>query len=137
MSNIQDTLDERGKRYGDFTDHARISQSILDAYMNAPKWDALSDDKKQAMRMFADKAARILNGDPEYKDNWHDIAGYAKLTEDRCAEPVEEVEVGTPLRKCCLTPVGAVHLANCTMGDIRICCPTRSGFPHHQNCTRN
>lgn len=32
----------------------------------------------------ADKIARILNGDPEYRDNWHDIAGYAKLAEDRC-----------------------------------------------------
>lgn len=86
MANIQDTLDERGKRYGDFSDHAVISQDILDAYMKAPKWAALSPDKKQALRMFADKAARILNGDPEYKDNWHDIAGYAKLAEDRCVE---------------------------------------------------
>lgn len=84
MADIENTLAERGARYGDFTNHAKIAQSILDAYMAAPGWNKLSDDKKQAMRMFADKAARILNGDPEYTDNWHDIAGYAKLVEDRC-----------------------------------------------------
>lgn len=88
MTNIDDTLQERGTRYGDFSDHAVISQDILDAYQKAPKWVNLSADKKQALRMFADKVARILNGDPEYKDNWHDIAGYAKLAEDRCVESV-------------------------------------------------
>lgn len=29
--------------------------------------------------MIAHKIARILNGDPNYADNWHDIAGYATL----------------------------------------------------------
>ena len=31
----------------------------------------------------ADKIGRILSGDPNYADNWHDIQGYAKLVEDR------------------------------------------------------
>jgi len=31
--------------------------------------------------MILHKIARILNGDPEYSDNWHDIAGYATLIE--------------------------------------------------------
>jgi hypothetical protein len=38
---------------------------------------------KQALSTIADKIARILNGDPYYVDNWHDIIGYAKLIEDR------------------------------------------------------
>jgi hypothetical protein len=49
-------------------------------------WEALDAVKKQALTVIADKIARILTGDPEYKDNWHDIQGYAKLAEDRCAE---------------------------------------------------
>lgn len=84
MTEMEATLKERGDRYGDFTEHAAIAQDILDVYMSTCGWDNLSPDKRQAFRMFADKAARILNGDPEYKDNWHDIAGYAKLAEDRC-----------------------------------------------------
>lgn len=78
------TLAERGKRYGDFADHAGISQSLQDAMRETDGWAKLSVDKKQALTTIADKIARILNGDPEYRDNWHDIGGYAKLAEDRC-----------------------------------------------------
>ena len=31
--------------------------------------------------MITNKMARIVNGDPNYIDNWHDIAGYATLVE--------------------------------------------------------
>lgn len=34
--------------------------------------------------MIAHKIGRILNGDPNYRDSWDDIAGYAKLAADRC-----------------------------------------------------
>jgi hypothetical protein len=50
----------------------------------APGWHRLSADKKQALTVIADKQARILSGDPEYVDNWHDIQGYARLAEQRC-----------------------------------------------------
>jgi hypothetical protein len=33
--------------------------------------------------MIFHKLARIANGDPNYHDSWHDIAGYAKLVADR------------------------------------------------------
>ena len=86
---IEKTLAERGARYGDFTDHAVMAQSLQDC-MRSPTtqgagWEALSPDKKQALTVIADKIAPILTGDPEYTDNWHDIQGYAKLAEDRCA----------------------------------------------------
>lgn len=89
---IETTLEERGSRYGDFTDHAAICQRLQDVMRSTTNanptgrgWENLSDDKKQALTVIADKIARILSGDPEYKDNWHDIQGYAKLAEDRCA----------------------------------------------------
>jgi len=81
---IQATLQERGARYGDFTDHAKIAQTIQDVMRATPGWNRLSPDKKQALSVIADKQARILSGDPNYRDNWHDIQGYAKLAEDRC-----------------------------------------------------
>jgi len=40
-----------------------------------------SDDKKEALEMTAHKIGRILNGDAEYKDSWHDIIGYIRLVE--------------------------------------------------------
>lgn len=81
---VTDTLAERGARYGDFTDNARVSRSIQAELQSHPGWAALDDTKKEALTMIAQKIARILNGDPEYKDNWHDIAGYARLAEERC-----------------------------------------------------
>lgn len=82
---VESTLSERGKLYGDFSDHASVAQSIQDAMrMTRPNgWDRLDDAKKQALTVIADKIARVISGDPEYADNWHDIQGYAKLVEDR------------------------------------------------------
>ena len=50
-------------------------------------WNRLNDVQAQALEVIADKIARILNGDPNYADNWHDIQGYAKLVEDRLPKP--------------------------------------------------
>lgn len=83
MSDVEKTLSERGQRYGDFTDHASICQSIKRVMMNTPGWKRLNDVQRQALDVIADKQARILSGDPDYADNWHDIQGYAKLVEDR------------------------------------------------------
>jgi sulfur carrier protein ThiS len=33
----------------------------------------------ESLDMIANKIARIVNGDPYYKDSWQDIAGYAQL----------------------------------------------------------
>lgn len=79
--NVDNTLEERGKRYGDFAGHARISQNIKKAMRYSPNWEDLSDDKKEALEMVAHKIGRILNGDPEYADSWHDIIGYTRLVE--------------------------------------------------------
>ena len=43
----------------------------------------LSPDQAEALDMIAHKIARILNGDPNHHDHWHDIAGYATLIADR------------------------------------------------------
>lgn len=79
---ISKTLKARGARYGDFGGHARITQNIKRAMADSPNWAALSDDKKEALEMVAHKVGRILNGDPEFHDSWHDIIGYVKLVED-------------------------------------------------------
>ena len=84
---LTDTLAERGARYGDFSDHAGIAQGLQDRMREAPGWARLDAVKRQALTVIADKIARVLSGDPEYADNWHDIQGYAKLVEDRLSVP--------------------------------------------------
>lgn len=80
---ISGTLAERGSRYGEFLEHARITQAIKAAMGDSPNWEGLAVDQREALEMIAHKAGRILNGDPNYHDSWHDIVGYAKLVADR------------------------------------------------------
>lgn len=80
---IDKTLAERGSRYGEFTHHAVIAQDLQDVIRRPPGWAALAPDQKQALTVITDKIARMLNGDPDYIDNWHDIIGYARLVEKR------------------------------------------------------
>ncbi len=82
---IAATLAERGSRYGSFAEHARITQSIKDAMIASPNWSKLAPDQRESLEMVAHKIGRILNGDPDYHDSWHDIVGYAKLVADRLA----------------------------------------------------
>lgn len=83
---VDNTLAERGKRYGSFEDHARIAMDVKGVLRSTKGWQRLQPDQAQALEVIADKIARILNGDPDYVDNWHDIQGYAKLVEDRLNE---------------------------------------------------
>lgn len=80
--NIHDTLAERGTRYGSFSVHAMYAQKLQDVIRGSGGWDYLSPAQRQALTVICDKIARILSGDPDYIDNWHDIQGYAKLVED-------------------------------------------------------
>lgn len=83
---INATLTERGSRYGTFRDHARASQALkalIRDYMGDEKWAGINCDQQEALEMICHKLARIVNGDPDYADSWHDIAGYAQLVADR------------------------------------------------------
>lgn len=82
---IDATLAERGSRYGSFEQHARIAQDLQNVLRAQTGWAALAADQRQALTVICDKIARMLNGDPTYRDNWHDIVGYAKLVDDRMA----------------------------------------------------
>ena len=42
----------------------------------------MPDIQREALEMIASKLARILNGDNNYADSYHDIGGYSKLVED-------------------------------------------------------
>ena len=41
----------------------------------------LKSYQRESLDMIVHKIARILNGDPNHVDSWHDIAGYATLVE--------------------------------------------------------
>lgn len=84
-TDVDSVLTERGTRYGRFTDHAAVTQSlkfVVWRHLNARNMQ-LDPDQQEALDMICHKIGRIVNGDPNYADSWVDIAGYAKLVADR------------------------------------------------------
>lgn len=83
--NTTEILEERGKRYGKFIDHAEVSQDlkgVIREHLFIRK-KILKVDQKESLDMICHKIGRIVNGDPDYADSWIDIAGYAQLVADR------------------------------------------------------
>lgn len=84
---VNKILNERGGTHGDFSTSTRIMQVIKREMRCEPKWDVLKDHQAEALDMIAHKIGRILAGDPNFKDHWDDIAGYAVLVANRCSQP--------------------------------------------------
>lgn len=80
---VHDTLKQRQNTHGDFSDNAQIMQTLKDYFRDQEGWKALSPVQREVLDMFALKIGRILSGDPDEPDHWHDLAGYATLAEYR------------------------------------------------------
>lgn len=80
---IENTLKNRHSCYGNFESQAEISQNIKKAMKASANWNNLYPEMREALEMIANKISRILNGDFTHIDSWHDIAGYAKLIEQK------------------------------------------------------
>jgi len=95
--NVDNIVEERGSRYGDFADQALLIER-LNGLQHAemvgnPQYDEL-DEKEQAivsytLTMVNMKIARIVQGDPTYDDNWVDIEGYVKRAREKLEEHAE------------------------------------------------
>jgi len=78
---VNNTLEERGKNYGKFQTQAALSQQLTMVMRNTDKWWELKPFQQEALEMIQHKIARVLNGNANYADSFHDIAGYATLVE--------------------------------------------------------
>ena len=78
MSDLNKTLADRQKTHGDFQQVAKVAESL----MCSIEFQRLSASQSFAVRMIVGKLARIVCGNPNEPDHWHDIAGYAALVEN-------------------------------------------------------
>ena len=76
---VKDTLKDREGKYGSFRDVAKSSQQLQDIIRKGKNFDKLSEVQREAVFMICNKISRMINGDVSYKDNAHDLAGYATL----------------------------------------------------------
>lgn len=82
-SYIDAVLMSRGKTHGEFNDSATTAQALKDVMHNSANWRRLDAVKREALEHIATKIARILSGDPNHRDAWTDIQGFARLAEER------------------------------------------------------
>ena len=80
---VMQVLEERGNDYGDYASKAQFIQGVKYLMRTSPSWEAMDADMRESMEMIAHKMGRTLYGNPTHKDNFLDIAGYAKLVADR------------------------------------------------------
>ena len=84
---------ERGRTHGDFYDRASATQAlkfVLEGFVckghDRPAWETFTVEQKETLHMIAHKLGRILAGDPDFRDHWLDISGYAMLVANRCSK---------------------------------------------------
>lgn len=82
---VHDTLKERGPTHGDYNVQSTMHDQLLAVMMKSPGFLKLRPQHRQALNIIAMKTSRILSGDAEHRDHWHDIAGYATLAENACS----------------------------------------------------
>lgn len=76
---IEEVLNQRQTTYGSFTKNAEISQMLKYFMAQGTNYKQMPMAHREALEMIVHKIARIVNGDPNYIDNWVDIIGYSQL----------------------------------------------------------
>ncbi len=79
MPDIEDKLEANNATYGEYYRSASKAQIIKAVFMESESYLKMNAVMRESLDMIATKLARILEGDPFYKDSWIDIEGYAKL----------------------------------------------------------
>lgn len=80
---VNEILADREKTHGSFKSHAAITQALKADMHCQSSWWNLDDTQKESLEMIVHKIGRILAGNPDHKDHWADIAGYAQLIANR------------------------------------------------------
>ena len=84
MSNVEKTLEDRGKFYGDYEGgcafRALVMELIQSRYSTTHNKPMKTIDQVKIYDI-VNKLSRLAVT-PKHKDTWHDIAGYATLVED-------------------------------------------------------
>lgn len=85
MPSTEEILAERAKTHGEYSTTARVIQELKYVAESGPMWHTLTHTQRESVHMILHKVGRVVSGNPNIRDHWDDIAGYAKLTSDRIA----------------------------------------------------
>lgn len=80
VAGVHATIADRQRIYGDFGEVAALAQKLKNA-IHASDYYLMGESHREALDMICSKIARIVCGDHNHADSWHDISGYATLVE--------------------------------------------------------
>lgn len=83
MKETAEILKERGEEYGDYGELADMAQTLKIALARGKSSGKLSFVQLESLDMICSKMARIVCGNPNNRDSWQDISGYAHLVAKR------------------------------------------------------
>lgn len=78
-------LNERGKTHGNAKEQFALAQLLKVTISREPNFATMEPYQREALEMIVVKISRILHGDPDHRDAWDDIAGYAKIVSETLA----------------------------------------------------
>lgn len=99
---IQQTLNQRGSTHGPAKVQFYLTQVLKESMRGRPRrmasssvnaeiikmWEGLDPVAQEALDTIMMKAARIICGQADFHDHWHDIQGYSKIGERECCPPL-------------------------------------------------
>lgn len=85
---------DRGQIHGQWSHQSDICQHMKQYAMGQPGYEKLSRSQRDGLDMILVKISRILAGDPNHKDHWDDIAGYARLVARELEPPTLPIARG-------------------------------------------
>lgn len=78
----EETVRSRGEIYGTFQGRAVVCDEVMETLRSHPNWSRkLAPIHRHGLTMLVEKIGRIIEGNPNYLDNWHDVGGYGHLVE--------------------------------------------------------
>ncbi len=98
MTNIKDTLQERGSVYGDYGEGVKLRALLMGEILEAYRKHHKHDMSPFYVGFFYDTLNKLcrLAISPDHIDSWHDIQGYARLIEEQLTKERASIEP-TPL----------------------------------------
>ena len=82
-----ETIEKNDSTHGGYVNNGILFNSFTTKLF--PYMHKLSPTQELALTMIFLKISRILSGNPDFLDHWHDIAGYALLEEEKLKKKME------------------------------------------------
>lgn len=85
-------LTKKEATHGLYKDTALLSQTLKGVLYSGKNWEKLNTSQRESLELICLKISRILNGNPNVRDHWDDVVGYAQLASDSIKPTMPQIQ---------------------------------------------